>query len=498
METPKLELKLEPKIVESTPIKVEPKHEQKIEDEADIKSSQLSSLATKQHIHSNKSSLWDDDIFRLQTIHECEHIFHDYCEDRLDQLRLSADKLSVLRSCCELLTRLDGTVHNEFAGRVLIFLAKFLPYFDRSGLNLKSEFAPLELPQTVKEYFKSVHEKNQAKLKSISLATGQDIEEGETISDDDEPNEDGLPSTPSNQQSNSEKLYEQFWSLQGLMNKPDQLFELSAWRTFRAMTDSFLEYFETHPAQYQIWKLDGHYMTEPKTLNLQINDVNMRRCVMVQILIILDHLDTRSESRPETLRLDNEQFKWIRSAATRIMDLLEVLPSRREGNTFKGFVSSILKDEANWSRWKNEKCFEAKPVAKDDDEFITMAGTYQKRRRISDELKSAKPYNIHVIGSPDVCRLWNRKAHQIVDSPDVTKYFNHPPEKQMELFKDPQASFRILRLLRKSPHFFVPAASVIQSLDGYLKALADKYYNSTTNNTTNSTTNNNSNNNVQQ
>lgn len=437
------------------------------------------------HVHSNKPT-WDDDIFRVRTIQECQQIFRDYCEERLEQLRSSADKLSVLRSCCELLSRLDGTIHNEFAGRVLIFLAKFLPYFDRSGLNLKYESATYELPDSVTEQLKRIDDRNQAKLKSISQATGQDIEEGETISDDDEQNDEGGSTTPITLQANPEKLFEKFWRLQNLMNKPDQLFDANTWRSFRAMVDSLLEYFETNQAQYKIWKLDGNYMTKPKTLNLQINDVNMRRCVLLQIMLTLDYMDSRVESRPETLRLDNEQFKWIRSCSTRIMEVLEVLPNRREGYPFMAFVTSVLKNEAHWSRWKTEKCPEAKLVAKDDDEFITMGGTYHKRRKISDELKSAKAYNMHVIGSPDVSRLWNRRAQQIVDAPDVSKYFNQAPEKQAESFKDPQTSFRIVRLLRKSPHFFVPAASVIQSLDGYLKALADKHYN------------NNSNNNIQQ
>lgn len=449
----------------------------------DTRSSQTTATNIKQHVHSNKST-WDDDIFRLRTIQECEQIFRDYCEERLDQLRSSADKLSVLRSCCELLSRLDGTIHIEFAGRVLIFLAKFLPYFDRSGLNLKYESATHELPETVKEHLKRIDDRNEAKLKSISQATGQDIEEGETISDDDEPqNEDGGVSTPSsNQQANPEKLYEKFWRLQNLMNKPDQLFDTNTWRSFRAMTDSLLEYFETNPAQYRIWKLDGHYMTEPKTFNLQINDVNMRRCNLLQILLTLDYLDSRVESRPETLRLDTEQFKWIRSCSTRILEVLEVLPNKREGLPFMAFVTLVLKNESHWTRWKNEKCPEAKQVVKEDDEFISMRSTYHIRRKISDELRSAKPQNMHVIGSPNVSRLWNQRAQQIVDAPDVSKYFDEPPEKQAESFKDPQKSFRTLRLLRKSPHFFVPAASVIQSLDGYLKALADKHYNHSNNN----------------
>lgn len=130
-----------------------------------------------------------------------------------------------------------------------------------------------------------------------------------------------------------------------------------------------------------------------------------------------------------------------------------------------------------WNRWKNGKCKESKKPECEDD-MITMRGTYHKKRKISDELSNAKAYNMHVIGSQEMSRLWNLKTNRKFKTPDLVKYIEIPPEKQAEHFKDPNYSFRVLRLLRKSPHFFIPTSATIQSLDGYLREATKNYGNS--------------------
>merc|ERR1712198_815046 len=47
---------------------------------------------------------------------------------------------SLLRVCNDLSRRLSRTQNTVFCGRILLFLAKFFPFSERSGLNVISEF----------------------------------------------------------------------------------------------------------------------------------------------------------------------------------------------------------------------------------------------------------------------------------------------------------------------------------------------------------------------
>lgn len=429
------------------------------------------SPGSSQPVDTSKTK-WNIDLFSTQTIEECEAQFEDYCERRIEHLAGTKDKLSILRSCIELLERLESKRHSRFAGRVLIFLARVLPFFDQSGLNQKAEFCSYELPERVLQNIKKIGENYSEKLKTISQLTDREFEEGETLSDEDEQAD---STSPLSHQIDPERIYENFWKVQNFLNQPNLLFDKANWLAFRTMVDTLITHLETIPPTCKVWKLSNSFMTDPRSFNLQLNDINLRRCFLVQIMILLRYFDSTVDQRPEFP--DKLQSMWMKSLLTRIVNILQDMPTRREGLQFLGLVSQITTTEDYWTQWKNEKCREPKKPVDDDEEIINMGSTYHKRRKLSDELKSAKPYNMQVIGSPEMTRLWNRKPQQLFNAPDVTKYFNQPPEKQMESFKDPNTNFRILRLLRKSPFFFVPTASVIQTLDGYLKALADKHFN---------------------
>lgn len=408
--------------------------------------------------------------FNIYTIEECEEHFEECCERRIEQFAETKDKLSILRSCIELLNRLEGTTHNLFAGRVLIFLARVIPFFDQSGVNLRSEFSVRDLPEFVKSSLKEISEQSAERDKHLSSLVEHDMEEGETLSDDE--------SDDSTQQEDSSKIYERFWRAQQFLSQPNQLYDRNNWLSFRMFVDAIVFHFERKPTNCKIWKLKDSYMTEPTAFSLQLNDINMRRCFLVQVLIVLQYFDLPVETRPDNLALDKVQCCWLSAITHRIFSLLGNMPNPKEGREFLGLVTQVLKREEMWNKWKNEKCKEPKKPEEDEEEIINMGVTYHKRRKLSDELKSAKPYNMHVIGSQEMSKLWNKRPNQMrFNTPDLKKYFNIPPEKQIEKFKDPNASFRILRLLRKSPFFFVPAAQVIQSIDGYLKSLADKHFN---------------------
>jgi len=428
-------------------------------------------IVAKSQVNTNLSNdkiKWSDDLFSALTIEECERHFEEHYENSIDQFVETKDKLSLLRSCIELLNRLEDTTHSLFAGRVLIFLARVIPLFDQSGVNLRSEFSIKELPSRVATNFQLIGAHGAEKDKRLLNLIEQDIEEGETLSDD-ESNE-AIP------HDDSERIYERFWKVQQFLYQPNRLYDKNSWFTFRTYVDTLLLKMENKQANLDVWNLRDSYMTDPKSLSLQLNDINMRRCFLVQILIVLQYLELPVETKTENFVLDKVQSNWSSSVIKRIYDILGNMPNQDEGRMFLGLVRSVLKREEMWNRWKNDKCKEPKRP-EDDDEMVLMGSTYHKRRKLSEELSQAKAYNMNVIGSLEMSRLWNMKPSQRFNTPDLGKYLHIPAEKQADSFKDPNYSFRVLRLLRKSPHFFGASIEVIQSLDGYLKKAAARYLN---------------------
>lgn len=414
------------------------------------------------------------DYWQTRTIEECEQDFEEYCENRVEHFANTKDKHSILRFCIELLNRLQGTTHNLFAGRVMIFLARVLPLFDQSGVNLKSDFNHRPLPDIVVTNMEKINESENNHEKGLSQHVDHDIEEGEAISDNDDDGDNR--SDDSADKFDFNKIYEKFWTVQQLLNDPNQIYDKNNWIKFRSNVDTLMNLFERKPANCRVWKLEDSYMSQLRSFSLQLNDIDMRRCFLIQVIFVLQYLDLPVNARPDSLVLDKNQLLWMTSATRKAYDLLDSTPNHKEGREFLAIISHVLQNEKHWNKWKNEKCKEPKRPLEDEDDFINMGSTYQKRRRISDELKNAKPYNMHVIGSQEMTRLWNKRLNNESNTPDLNKYFRVAPEKQLESFKDPNISFRILRLLRKSPHFFVPTAAVIQSIDGYLKSLAEKHF----------------------
>lgn len=427
---------------------------------------------------SNEKVKFNDDFFNALTtltIDDCERHFEEHYENNLDQFtsNLGDKKMSILRSCIGLLNRLEGNAtHNIFAGRVLIFLARVIPLFDQSGINIKSDFNIKKPSQRLIRNLKQTAETiklTEKDKKASQLNNHQDMEEGETISDDD--------SNEPAPQEDSDMLFLRFWGAKLFLDQPHSLYDKDNWFRFRKHIDALIYKMENKEATSKIWEINKSYMTDQKTLVLQIDDVNLRRCFLVQILIILQYLELPVEARPENYILDKGQSSWSSTVVRRIYGLLDVMPNREEGRKFLGFVKQILRREEMWNKWKNDKCQEPKMTDdnEDDEEVVNMRGTYHKRRKISDELSSAKSYNMHLIGSQDMSKLWNMKINQKFNTPTIGKFLNIPTEKQDECFKDPNYSFRVLRLLRKSTHFFEQTSAVIQSLDQYLKNASNRY-----------------------
>ena len=76
------------------------------------------------------------DTFDIFTLDQCEKLFA-YVENNVniwkEDMFFSGCKNNLLRMCNDLLRRLSRSQNTVFRGRILLFLAKFFPFSERSG-----------------------------------------------------------------------------------------------------------------------------------------------------------------------------------------------------------------------------------------------------------------------------------------------------------------------------------------------------------------------------
>lgn len=144
------------------------------------------------------------DIFDALTLDTCEAMF-TFVEYEVnvwkEELFFVSCKNNLLRMCNDLLRRLSRSSATVFCGRILLFLAKFFPFSERSGLNIVSEF----------------------NLENVTEYGTEAVEDSIT-----EIEVDG------NQKSIiiDYSLYCKFWSLQDFFRNPNQCYNKVQWKLF--------------------------------------------------------------------------------------------------------------------------------------------------------------------------------------------------------------------------------------------------------------------------
>lgn len=143
------------------------------------------------------------DVFDALTLDTCEQMF-TFVENEVnvwkEELFFISCKNNLLRMCNDLLRRLSRSSATVFCGRILLFLAKFFPFSERSGLNIVSEFNL----ENVTEY-------------------GADAEENSTTEHE---------SSDSKNIVIDYSLYCKFWSLQDFFRNPVQVYNKVQWKVF--------------------------------------------------------------------------------------------------------------------------------------------------------------------------------------------------------------------------------------------------------------------------
>lgn len=154
------------------------------------------------------------DIFDAMTLDKCEMLF-TFVENNVtvwkEDLFFSACKNNLLRMCNDLLRRLSRSQQTVFCGRILLFLAKFFPFSERSGLNIVSEF----------------------NLDNHTVFGDEKIEEnlGEPMEEDDK---------IENKIQIDYNLYRKFWALQDFFRNPNQCYNKIHWKVFSAVSINIL------------------------------------------------------------------------------------------------------------------------------------------------------------------------------------------------------------------------------------------------------------------
>ncbi|XP_036343387.1 LOW QUALITY PROTEIN: THO complex subunit 1-like [Rhagoletis pomonella] len=452
------------------------------------------------------------DIFDAVTLDKCEQIFRfveEMVEVWKEDIFFSSCKNNILRMCNDLLRRLSRAQNTVFCGRILLFLSKFFPFSERSGLNIVSEFNL----DNVTEYG----------------VDGKDLDD--TV-------EDTVEDIPIKIDYN---LYCKFWSLQDFFRNPNQCYSKAQWKMFQAHAGTVLEAFDSFKleeprvnsagektenaltaADYlESMKMDldasefaaevdnpscsevnsqnvrqsdhffAKFLTNPKLLTLQLSDSNFRRSVLVQFLILFQYLQLTVKFKTESNTLTTAQTDFIKETEAKVYKLLEDTPPN--GKRFSRTVRHMLTREEMWNNWKNDGCKEFRKP--DDAEPETTANkdagssdvistkppaAKRAKRTLGDSLKDAHRNSKFFLGNDVLTRLWNYspdnlqacKSEERNFLPNVETFLENPHEKN-----DPSFEWRALRLLaRQSPHFFTflnsPSYKIADYLEGVRRRLA--------------------------
>ncbi|KAK5644414.1 hypothetical protein RI129_005714 [Pyrocoelia pectoralis] len=413
------------------------------------------------------------DIFEGLTLDLCEDMF-TFVEEQVnvwkEDLFFTSCKNNLLRMCNDLVRRLSQTSATVLCGRISLFLAKLFPFSERSGLNIVSEFNL----ENVTEYGADASEDSVTEIEIAGSKKNIIIDYS---------------------------LYCKFWSLQDFFRNPNQCYNKVQWKVFCSHATSVLSTFEALKLDYiskdskdedDDEKIDDtpyfpKYPTNQKLLDLQIYDVNFRRSVLVQFLILFQYLTSSVKFKSESHELKGDQKEWVQSGIEKIYTLLKETPP--DGDRFAANVKNILKREEYWNAWKNEGCPDFKASIAQPSEKCTK--TISERRPVGDILKEAHAAGKYYLGNSELTKLWNLSPDNLEACkskdrdflPSLEHYFaeaiaqleSSSGKPDDSLLKDGNFGWRALRLVaRRSPHFFTYSNNPINQLPDYLEMMVRK------------------------
>ncbi|XP_067887832.1 THO complex subunit 1 isoform X1 [Heterodontus francisci] len=431
------------------------------------------------------------DVLDCLPLDQCDRIF-TFVEKNVGTWKsatfYSAGKNYLLRMCNDLLRRLSKSQNTVFCGRIQLFLARLFPLSEKSGLNLQSQFNLENI--TV---FNTNEQDSTLGLKHTEdREDGMEVEEGET-GDEEPPTTCSVPI--------DYNLYRKFWSLQDFFRNPLQCYEKISWKTFLKHSDEVLDVFRSYklddmqaskkkqeelkpPGEEHVYF--AKFLTSEKLMDLQLNDSNFRRHILLQYLILFQYLKGQVKFKSSYCVLTDEQSLWIEDTTKAVYQLFKETPP--DGEKFSSMVEHILHSEENWIAWKNEGC----PSFVKERPPESKVPKLTRKRPAPEDFFGKGPGKKVLMGNEELTRLWNLcpdnmeacKSESREFMPTLEEFFEEAieqadPENMVEeeykVVNNSNYGWRALRLLaRRSPHFFQPTNQQFKSLPEYLDNMVIK------------------------
>ncbi|BES92567.1 THO complex subunit [Nesidiocoris tenuis] len=390
------------------------------------------------------------DILDSATIPVCEQLF-EFVEGHVGTWKtphfFGSCKNNILRMCNDLLRRLSKAQNTVFCGRILLFLAMYFPFSERSGLNVVSEF--------------NVDKDNFMKY---------EVEFEETEEE---------PLQPSEIPLNLDSIfYSQFWALQEFFRSPTLCYNKNQWKEFVKNTEAVLTVLKNIKLEWEpntsVEVTKKHqtfftkFLTNQKLLLLQLSDTDFTRTIYLQFLILFQFFSAQVKTKPEELKAD--QLEWVKNTTATIHQLIKASPPN--GEKFLEVVQLIIMREEHWNQWKNDGCPALKKVMPNYDKTAVQKPP-EVPRTVADVMAEQKNTNLFAVlkkkGDEDVTEVIDMRQNYLQYlpgrnvSPNVHEFLaesikqseNADMEAKEKKVNDPQFAWIALKLLSmKSPHFF--------------------------------------------
>ncbi|KAG8930759.1 hypothetical protein FRC03_004456 [Tulasnella sp. 419] len=370
-----------------------------------------------------------EELIDAHTVASCMRLF-SWLELRTDRIVVGMSPQRgkgpvLLRSLNNLLRKISKTGSTtQFCGRILIFLSIVFPFGERSGVNLRGEYGPPWTPVSItvplNESMEGVETADPAERELL-------VRQAETIK--------------------KVEFYNNFWSLQTFFARPQTFAQKDALADFRARVEVVLtalieatrneqammgsrstvnaSVFSKVPGVIEQDTVGRHhssakFLTSPELLEFELADTMFRRQVLLQLLILIRHLVTFTESqkrawqsaRNASLHMDlvvsDEEHTWLQDIHARAMtELRNTVPN---GKTFADTVSVLLERDKNWVKWKNDVCSAldktakaAREPLKDTDIQAQENSSWEKVFGSSDDAEQDMPV---LYGSENLDEIW--------------------------------------------------------------------------------------------
>jgi THO complex subunit 1 len=317
-------------------------------------------------------------LMEVTTTTNCIDIF-DYLDSRMEMFTRPGvrqkSQYTLLRTCNILLKRLSKSQDAELCGRVLIFLAKFLPLTERSGVNMYGNF----------------HVDNETPIEDVKDGDGD--AEGRSV---------------------DVKFYKTFWGLQKWFADPTSALAPGSWDLIMESMNIVLKKFASIKVTVtedagSLRKSGDHgasakYLSSAGLLPLQIRDATFRRTVLVQFLILIGWLENPL-LKDWISKIPSERIlSSIQHIKQKIFAQLRRTPEN--GVAFADAVTKVLKGEMAWNLWKQGGCpAEAFQLSTECSLEGLVEGSIcpplRKRKRSEEATHGVE------LGVPELTRLWN-------------------------------------------------------------------------------------------